>query len=252
MKLNKKGYIKDKAKSQNIILYHVSPIKLGRILPVSKLKGTKGIYMSKSFKSIIIDWAPYVAGKKCELHPLQKQIHDLNSKIDELEKKIETIETSEEHQDVKGLQKLKAELETVDAKLEKILPSFNSEKYIASRKNYQTLYVHVVQCKKSIYKESLRRFIAAYKKDLENHKDDASLIFSFWNWGDQIFIPQEYVDQLTILDVKTYSQGDFQKAYHDLMLNRHLDNPSQLFFKSLKRSTKTSQQTKQTKQSNKF
>jgi hypothetical protein len=199
------------------------------------MKGTKGIYMSKSFKSTIIDWAPYVSGKKANLHPLCKQIQDLHTKVRSLENKIEKLETSNEPQDVKDFQKLKSEFEIVEAKLEKLLPSFNSDKYRAGRKGYTTLYVHTVQCNKSVYKEALKRFIAAYKKDLTNHKDDSLLMFSFWNWGDQIFIPYEYVEQLQILKVTAYSQGDFAKAYHECMLNRHLDNPCRLYMKEFER-----------------
>jgi len=80
---------KDQKKHKQVILYHVSPNRIGHLMPRSTFVGHSGLFMSPSYDSIILDWAFYVIGKKKNKHPLEINVNEISQKVRKLEDQIE-------------------------------------------------------------------------------------------------------------------------------------------------------------------
>lgn len=67
---------------------------------------------------------------------------------------------------------------------------------------YKVLYLHKVSCPREVFEESKQLFMDAYEA---GYKKD---VFGFWNWGDQVFIPEKDLSKLNILSVQEKDVGD--------------------------------------------
>ena len=188
----------------SVILYHVSPNRLSRISGLSKISGISGAYLSPSYKSIINDWMPYVKRKKHRNHQLEKDWHNTWDKIHELNYK-------EDRTDQENL-----ELERLNNKIEKMRESFNRKKFQKDLEGgYRRLYIHKVECPKDVFYKSKELFNSIYESGY--NKDN----WGFWSWGDQIFIPEEYLPDLKILNVEELNESDYHNKYKEFSLNRY-------------------------------
>lgn len=213
---------RDRSKKQYIALYHISPEKLNRLMPRSKLlrTGKIGLYLSTSYKSTIIDWAHYVMNKKHENHPLQKQISALCKKYRELE----------EQQKVTPAPEIELQMQDIDAKIDKLRETTKTENkaYWESITGYKTLYLHTVLCPLEIYDESQKMMQEVYEADPIKS-------FGFWNWGAQVFIEAHDLSSLVVKSVDELSIGDLFAKYKNENLNRYVDYPSRLYAKEWER-----------------
>ena len=204
---------RDKIKANSVVLYHASPDKLSQLMPRSKFlkSGKTGLFLSPSYKSVISDWASYVMGKKHNQHPLTLKRQQLTIEKNQLEELPQTNEIT-------------AKIEKIDAMIDKINETTKSENkaYWDSVSGYKTIFIHTVRCPKDIYERARQFMNGEYEADSEN---DAKL-FGFWMWGSQVFIVEEDLPNLQIVDVKELSLSDFIKEYKDVSVNRYLDEPS--------------------------
>lgn len=200
---------RDKRNYYNIMLYHVSSNKVGVPQPISRFHGQTGIYVTKSYKSLITDWMGYVQGKKNRQHPLsteRRKVTTRMNELDDIEKKMGALSEAE-----------RKEYDDLDKKLEKINAStVDNKSHDLANFGYKTLYVHRISCPRSVYEEAKKRFMQSY--DAGYRKGD----FGFWMWGDQTFIPSDLLKHLQVIDVKSMNFTDFQDEYRSLLSNRHL------------------------------
>jgi len=151
-KTSGKTYRDDKS---TIMLYHASPERLSSLKPLSKFENYTGMYMSPSYRSIILDWMPYIIGKK------------------------------------------------------------RSGSKRSEDKGYKNIYLHQIICPKYIYDRCVDLY---YQVRDSGYKKES---FGFWNWGNQVFVPEKYLWKLHILSVKQLSQTDFLKSYDSIGKNRN-------------------------------
>lgn len=187
---------RDVERYKNVTLYHASPERVTRLAPRSKFFGKSGVFMSPSYRSLIIDWAPWVLGKKYHHHPLEKQRKQLVDDWYDLKEKPDKTDEEVEQTD-----QLKARLDKTNKSL---------GDYLDSATGYQRVYVYRVHCPKWVYDASVELFDAAY--DAGYLKDS----FGFWAWGDQVFIPREYMSHLRILSTTEYDVGDLYDEYWNI------------------------------------
>jgi len=170
----------------NVTLYHASPDRLSRIGPRSSFDGNAGAFFSPTYSSIAGDWAPWVLMKKDRAHPLKKQWKDLWDRIGDLED-IPAKTPKEE-----------AELESLEAKIEKLTDSFNNME--KQQKGYSQIYVHKVACPKAIFDKYQERIRQKQAEEMNDRN------MGFWSWGDQVFIDQEDLSQLKVIKVEEWKK----------------------------------------------
>lgn len=194
---------KDKLKAKAVTLYHVSPDRLSALLPRSKFlkTGRTGVFLSPSYKSLILDWASYVKNKKQRFHSQgYTAIDRIHDKMDELKKQEQTYEVQQE---LIALRQKYDELSTKSAEKEDRQP-----------KGYSTLYIHSIECPMNVYNECKARMDIAYENDPVKS-------YGFWGWGAQIFIDAEFLPQLKIFNVKPINLTQFMDEYDSMVKNRY-------------------------------
>lgn len=104
-------------------------------------------------------------------------------------------------------------------------PSFKSllkdwMSYVAAKKNsndnYKSLYIHKVLVPEWVLKESYKRQNNAF--DTENQRGEASL--GFWGWGQQVFIPEDLLDEVSVIDIKKYDYNELRDLCGEYYKNR--------------------------------
>jgi len=76
-----------------------------------------------------------------------------------------------------------------------------------AKDGYNTLFLYTVICPKWVYD----KMMLVYNKVQNKEADDIS-IFTYWGWGDQIFITSEYLDKLKVISIK---RMDKEKLYDE-------------------------------------
>ena len=169
---------------------------------MSHFAGMSGIYLSPSYKSAIVDWAPYVQGKKQKKHQFRKGWHELLDKIEELQEKPDKTPEDE------------ALLVQLEEKQERWDKTWQNDEYNRSQKGYKTLFVIKVACPRDVYKKAQDIYRGEYERQQETGKGQD--LFAFWNWGEQIFIPAELLSSLKILSSKKLTDREFSQEYSDV------------------------------------
>jgi hypothetical protein len=188
----------------NIILYHVSPNRLSNISALSKISGISGAYFSPSYKSIINDWMPYVKSKKHKNHQLEKDWHATWDKIHDLDYKKDKTDKDE------------IELKRLNEKIEKMRESFNSGQFQKDLDGgYRRLFIHKIECPKYVFNKSKELFNRIYESGYNQDN------WGFWGWGAQIFIPEEYLSKLRILNVEELNEAGYHDKYKEFSMNRY-------------------------------
>lgn len=195
-------------------LYHASPQRLTRLMPRSNFFGVMGIYVSPTYKSVIEDWSTYVMGKKHKNHPMNKQIAELTKQTDALfdlrDKAKHGVLTEEE-------KKKLAEIEVVWEKREKLMDSSMKDEARKSMSGYKTLYVHTLSCPMDVYEECLKLYNETQKAKAKGNLSD----YGFWGWGEQIFIPAEFLPRVQIIAVEELNIG----GLYDKIFDEHARKP---------------------------
>jgi len=83
---------------------------------------------------------------------------------------------------------------------------------------YETLFIHKVSVPEWVLKESYKRQKQTF--NIEDARGEAS--FGFWGWGQQVFIPEDLLNHVSIIDIKNYSYDELQDKYVDQQ--RHRDS----------------------------
>ena len=185
-------------------LWHVSPDRLSRLSPRSSFRGNPGLYLSPSYKSAIRDWAPYVKGKKHKSHQLDIQFKTLIDEYYDIDRSKEMTPEEEQY------------LQDLEAKIDKLRESRDSDDHQRTmEQGYKTLYVHKISCPRDIYKKSVELFMEAEKESNFSN-------WGFWAWGEQVFIPEQYLSALKVIKVETLTEKEYHNKYNDLSENRYM------------------------------
>jgi len=188
-------------KKDHVILYHASPNRLSQIGPMSSFRGQAGAFLSPSYKSISMDWAPYVSSKKENTHPLIKKWHQIWDNIREFEK----ISSKTPQQE--------AELQNLHNQIDKIEDSFN--KVSNEQKGYSKIFIHKVTCPKEVFDQYQKRIKRQQQEGLKNGN------FAFWAWGEQIFIDKADLSKLKIIKVEEWDASKLRQKEQDSWLQRY-------------------------------
>lgn len=204
---------REKESNQYIVLYHFSPEKITALRPFSRLGSKyipteKGLYFSESFRSMFIDWAPYIRGKKQNLHRIYTDWNNLNTKRNDLEKILKKPNLTEIEK--KNIQN---ELNSIETKKNKLMETIKRDEFDKNNKPYNGLYLTKVSCPKFVLDKSYD-FMNKVFED-QNSRGVAS--FGFWNWGSQVFIPSKFFNYLKIISSKKYSEKELLSNYDRLL-----------------------------------
>lgn len=85
--------------------------------------------------------------------------------------------------------------------------------------HYSHVYVYTLQLDKETISE-IKRF---YKETFESKEWNEAVLFSFWWWGEQLFIPEDLVDNIKIINKKTYTYREMDNL-RKCMINVQWDN----------------------------
>jgi hypothetical protein len=173
-------------KKDNTILYHASPNRLSQIGAMSTFDGRSGAFFSPTYRSMAMDWAPWVLDKKNSSHPLKIQWKEIWKRIEILE----DLSTRTPQEDV--------ELQSLENKIEKLRDSF--ENVDKQQKGYSKVFVHKVACPNEIFEKYQKRF-----EQKQNEKMNINN-WGFWGWGDQVFIDREDLPKLKIVKVEKWEK----------------------------------------------
>lgn len=186
--------------TKKIFIYHLSYRRLTHLIGRSSL-GSKyvpvksGLYFSQSFRSLINDWLPYVAGKKRKNHDIEQRWHENNNRLDAIDpkwyNKNRTVNDIEQEQKI---QKLLQERQQISETTQR-------DSYQDNNKIYNMLFLTKVSCPESVLIDS-HKFMQQVFED-QDKRGVASP--GFWSWGQQVFISDEFFPQLTIEYSKPYS-----------------------------------------------
>ena len=151
---------KDQKNYEQIILYHVSPNRIGHLMPRSTFVGHSGLFMSPSYDSIILDWAFYVIGKKKNKHPLEINVNEISQKVRKLEDQIEKIEKENSNSDL--LPELKVQLQVLENKESNMIDAHNKDSHAQSMCDYQTIYLYKIACPQFIFNLASNLYYQTY------------------------------------------------------------------------------------------
>jgi len=192
----------DKSKT---IIYHVSPNKMNRFQGRSSFFGISGLFFGPSYNSIAKDWAEYVISKKNNKHPLgkthQEVLHEMRLYRHKELSEEETIKFN-----------------NLKDKLDRINETMDSDAYQRSIGNYSKVYVHKVSCPKRILNDSIALMNEAYNS---GYKEDD---FGFWGWGAQVFIPQDFLNQLEVVGVEEWNNSKVAEESHKSWTKRYIQD----------------------------
>ena len=74
----------------------------------------------------------------------------------------------------------------------------------SSQSRYQSIFITKVTCNSSVMEASKD----LWNKTLQKVHDEDRFNFGFWAWGDQIFIPEEYLQEVNIISSKSINLMD--------------------------------------------
>ncbi len=192
---------KPRDSNQYKTLYHASPVKLSKLKGRSVFKGVNGIYLCPTYKSLIEDWAPFVKGKKAESNAhYERLITRLENHIFRIRRDVKNLSDFKKEEAEKKMQEIEDEITELYTKKNKASPK--DKKDIGDR--YKTLYIHEVSCPKNVYNACLEWFFSFAK-------NSGSENFGFWGWGEQVFIPENMLNHLTIVGVKQLNDTEYVK-----------------------------------------
>lgn len=197
MKIYKISQKRDRDSNQYKLLYHISPEKITSLRALSSFRGHKGLYFSPSYTSLIEDWMPFVISKKGDNKYHEKQ-------IDRLQDHIRRLEKRKKDSSKKTIEEIDLEIQKLEDKITEMYHKKNQKKDNSDKEetnsSYKTLFVHEVYCPKKVYNASKQWFFSFAKGDIEN--------FGFWGWGQQVFIPEQFLSMLNINNVKKLNRGE--------------------------------------------
>ena len=193
-------------------LYHVSSEKLSFLSGRSVFNGKSGLYFSQSYKSTIKDWAFYVQDKKSHNDPIDSRWNELFNKRYKLEAQLVAS----------GMDKdaINLELSDLDREINRLRGSRNKTQANDPNLGYKTLYIHSVFCPKEVYERNMSMMMGLLDQEINDGlmEKNPNRAFGFWSWGEQVFIISEDLDQLKILNVKTFNVSDLLNEYANLNL----------------------------------
>lgn len=195
-----KTYRDDKS---TVIVYHVSPEKLSALQPLSKFGPYTGAYVSPSYRSIIEDWIGVVMNRKKDHTELERLWNENNREIDALSDNFKDARNPVDQ----------GKLDELFKKREKINNSMSKEGY-KNLQGYKTIYIHKIACPRDMYKECQRIFREMYDSGYRKNN------MGFWGWGDQIFIPKEFLRDLEMLSIEELNEGEIRDKYKSFMADR--------------------------------
>jgi len=209
-------YNRSKKDTRDIIVYHASPERISRFRGLSTLKGVKGLYFSPSYKSAIQDWANVVRSHKQRTHPLYQRRERILKELDEFDDKIIRT-TNQQEKDFLRQQRdqLSNQFDQVNEKWWRENESEHEKVY----PSYKYIFLHKVSVPKYVYDEAMN-FWEEISKDFGMHN------IGFWAWGEQIFIPSEFLNKLKVINVKKMSSQEIYREYSNLMPSHNIETYS--------------------------
>jgi len=184
----------------NVLLYHGSPDRLGSLKPKSKFHGYSGMFFSPDYKNMAMNWAEFVIGKKGKKHPLIRQRRNM---IDRLHVLDEITNKTPEQED---------EYRMLDNKVADMVEAYSK----ITDQRYSRIYVHKVECPKSIYKASRELM----QKAMDEGYKKGNL--GFWTWGDQVFIPENMLKHLTIVSIEEWDEKTVTEKSRNEWTSRYM------------------------------
>lgn len=196
---------RSKSDSRGMTAYHISPERLGRFRPKSTLKGVKGIYFSPTYKSLIEDWTPYVLSHKYKKHPLYKNKEKLIQISDQLELELEKASLAKDKEKILNI---KDQLSKINSQIRELAQKI-MDRDSDALKPYKYLFLHKVFIPKEAYNASME-----FWKNLS--KDFTFNNMGFWAWGEQFFVPADFLDDIQIISIKKLDSDQLAQAHSDL------------------------------------
>lgn len=171
-----------------VILYHSSPERLLKLLPLSRShnRDAIGMYLAPSYKRAIDTWASWVMGKKRHT--------DLSEKRKQIVEEIDALSEERYSKKAKNPED-QLKIDALNEKLEKILDAMQRESYQEGVKPYKYVYIHKVSCPKDIFLECHKRFGEFY---------------------DEVFIPSEHLRSLEIISTKKVTMDEIMEGYRNM------------------------------------
>lgn len=180
---------------KSVTLWHISQENLTHLAPRSVFKGQPGLYFSESFRSLIDDWAPYVASKKYHKHSLDINWRKTWDQIDEIISKPEQDRTPEEHE----------QLESLKNKIDQMRESLNRSSHTDDKnKLYRTVFIHKVLSPEWLVRQSYRDMY----QELDEEAKSGNINYGFWFWGSQVFITADNLKHLKLVSSKKYDYNE--------------------------------------------
>lgn len=195
--MHRKKHWKD---GKSISLWHCSPDRITRFLPRSKFLSTGicGVFFSPSYRSMAMDWAHWVCSKKTNLHFLERQASSIRKEISKLDTKIYGGGFSK----LPGTEAFDEEKENLLKDLRENVFESMTERFYETNKPYKQVFVHRVIVPAWVAEEAAKVLSDEYNKRKAENRVTTTQYFSFWAWGEQVFVPSHLLKYVKVVSVK--------------------------------------------------
>ena len=182
-------------------MWHISPEKIVYPAAKSSFEGVAGMYFSPTYKSLIFDWAMYVAGKRQTQDGIERTFRSLFDMSDKIENEYES---GKRQGDINSDQ----EYIKLNEKIDRLRETRERQEYQDAHRPYKFLYINKFIFPEWAYKEINEWFFGNMEEDEVGIGDKTVKMpknIGFWAWGDQVFIPQNYFKYVKFISSKKMS-----------------------------------------------